>query len=129
MEMFLKVLIIDDDPILVFLLKKMVANSGLHENPITFENGQLALDFLIQDVDPDHRYIIFLDINMPVLDGWMFLRQITEVGGPEQFHIYMVSSSTDQTDVKRAMSSPYTRDYLIKPITSEKIERIKEEFS
>jgi two-component SAPR family response regulator len=129
MEESIKVLIIDDDAILVFLLEKMIVNHGLDKNPLSFENGQFALDFLMQNVEVGHLYIIFLDINMPVLNGWMFLEELSNFGEPEQFHVYMVSSSTDQSDVKRAMKSNYTRDYLIKPITPNRIETIKKKFS
>lgn len=125
MDESIKVLIIDDDPILVFLLKKMIVNQELFEKPISFENGQLGLDFLKQDFRSCNRYVIFLDINMPVMDGWMFLEELSKVGGKEQLQVYMVSSSTDKADVERAMSSPYTQDYLIKPITPEKIRSIK----
>lgn len=121
----IKVLIIDDDPILVFLLEKMIVNQELFEKPISFKNGQLGLDFLKQDFRSSNRYIIFLDINMPVMDGWMFLEEIPKIGGTEQLQVYMVSSSTDKSDVEKAMSNPYTQDYLIKPITPEKIRSIK----
>ena len=64
--------IIDDDPVFVLLFKKILLKLGKFETILNYENGQIALDDLIEKENNNEPMsnIIFLDINMPVLDSW-----------------------------------------------------------
>ena len=88
------------------------------------ENGEDALDFLksnSENVDslPDY---IFLDINMPIVDGWMFLDDYAHLKNKlsKNILIYMISSSIDPRDMTRAKQNQEIRQYIIKPVTREK---------
>ena len=87
-----------------------------------FYNGKEAIDFLInpenQNQLPD---IIFLDINMPVMDGWGFMESFVKIKPQlgKKITIYMVSSSINQDDINRAKGISDVTDYVIKPISQD----------
>lgn len=118
------VCVIDDDVVYQFLAKEEIEYTNLVEKIMFFGDGEKAISFISETLDneeieklPD---IIFLDINMSVMDGWEFLEAYTalkpRIG--KNIIIYMVSSSTDMRDVDRARSISEVSDYIIKPVSS-----------
>jgi two-component SAPR family response regulator len=117
--------VIDDDFIYQFTIKKILSNLSLPIDIIIFQNGQLALDFLTENVEnesvlPD---LIFLDINMPVKNGWQFLEDYESLHTKlkKQNQIYLVSSSIDSQDTEKAAKNKLLSGYIYKPVTKEKI--------
>lgn len=122
--------IIDDDKIYVNLVKKIIEIKHLSRNLIIFKNGKEALDYfkpilenLSENNLPD---IIFLDLNMPVMDGWEFLGEFIKIKNSfnKKITLYVVSSSINPRDLERAKSFNLVTDYLIKPIELKKFEKI-----
>lgn len=122
--------IIDDDKIYVNLVKKIIEIKKLSEDLLIYKNGKEALDYfknslenISSDKIPD---IIFLDLNMPVMDGWEFLNQFVKIKNSftKKISLYVVSSSIDPSDLERAKSFNLVTDYLIKPIELKKFEKI-----
>lgn len=120
--------IIDDDQIYVYAMKKMIEVNNLCDNLIIFDNGASALDYLKpimnnEDGVPD---IILLDINMPVMDGWDFMEEFVKLNpsAKNKVTIYMISSSVNEEDVNKAHSYSEISDYIVKPITVEKLKEI-----
>ncbi len=114
--------IIDDDNIYVNLIKKIIETKALCENLVVFNDGKQSIDYfeaLLQNLDqkriPD---IIFLDLNMPVMDGWQFLERFTKIKNKfgKVITLYIVSSSIYPEDINRAKSLETVEDYLIKPV-------------
>jgi len=122
--------IIDDDKIYVNLVKKIIEIKKLSENLLIFKNGMEALDHfkLILENATEERLpdIIFLDINMPVMDGWEFLNEFIKIKNnfEKKITLYVVSSSIDPRDLERAKSFNLVTDYLIKPIELKRFEKI-----
>ncbi len=125
--------IIDDDKIYVNLVRKIIEIKKLSENLLIFKNGKEALDYfklimgnMTEDKLPD---IIFLDLNMPVMDGWEFLSEFIKIKNnfEKKITLYVVSSSIDPRDLERAKSFNMVTDYLIKPIELKKFEKIFEQ--
>src|SRR3989338_9832965 len=96
--------IIDDDPVFVLLFKKILLKLGQFETIQNFENGQLGLDALIEKFNNNEPFpdIIFLDINMPIMDGWEFLKALEKYPFKDDLTIYMVSSYIDPTEIKKS---------------------------
>ncbi|MGY5845849.1 response regulator [Salegentibacter sp. HM20] len=122
--------IIDDDKIYVNLVRKIIEIKKLSKNLIIFKNGREALEYfqknlssLSEDSLPE---IIFLDLNMPVMDGWEFLNEFIKIKNElsKKIQLYVVSSSIDPRDLERAKSFNMVTDYLIKPIELKKFEKI-----
>ena len=122
--------IIDDDDVYQFTITKAIQKNSIVKKILVFSDGKEGIDFLIDNVAnvEDIPDIIFLDINMPIMDGWQFLEQYVKlkprVG--KKVTIYMISSSVDPIDVKRAKAMSEISDYLIKPIKSEQVKEIIE---
>lgn len=120
--------VIDDDDIHQFFAKKSIEQFSSGSNIGTFSNGLAALDNFKQlqhspDLLPD---IIFLDINMPEMDGWEMMDRLCELL-PQQSHsisIYIVSSSIAASDREKAKSYPEVTGFLIKPIVPETLESV-----
>ena len=72
--------------------------------------------------------VIFLDINMPVLDGWQFLDQFSSMGLLREFRLYVVSSSIDPADKYKASSYPVVSGYLTKPIKPAQLQALMTDF-
>jgi two-component system, chemotaxis family, chemotaxis protein CheY len=118
------VALIDDDKIFQLTAYKTIKATAITESILQFENGELALNYLKENLKnetalPDY---IFLDINMPFVDGWMFLDDYEQLksGLAKSISIYMVSSSIDPRDVDRAKQNTSVKDYVVKPVTREK---------
>jgi len=116
--------LVDDDKIFQLTASRTIKSTQLSDRILQFENGEDALNFLKTNSGnseelPDY---IFLDINMPYVDGWMFLEDFAGLKNKlaKNILIYMVSSSIDPRDVTRARQNPEVTQYIIKPVTREK---------
>jgi two-component SAPR family response regulator len=71
----------------------------------------------------DATAILFLDINMPVMNGWEFLERFNELDESikKRIKIYILSSSVDKRDMDRAKINKNVQHYLVKPLTKETI--------
>ncbi|MFV8280913.1 response regulator [Christiangramia marina] len=122
--------IIDDDKIYVNLVKKIIEIKKLSENLLIYKNGKEALDYFKNSMSSTHEDllpdIIFLDLNMPVMDGWEFLNEFLKIKNNlnKKITLYVVSSSIDPRDLERVKSFNMVTDYLIKPIELKKFEKI-----
>lgn len=124
----LTVLLIDDDRIYQFTTKKGIQVTGLSVDIISFLNGAEAFEYMQKAAQglvavPD---VIFLDINMPVMNGLEFLAAFDEIKG--QFFpavpIYMVSSSSDTNDTSTVAKYDTVKGYLVKPVQQQKFVNI-----
>lgn len=122
-----KVCIIDDDNIYINLMKKIIEIKKLSDSILIFNNGKEAIDFFLDSLDnEDNPQVIFLDLNMPVMDGWQFLQEFSKIKNKikNKIEIYVVSSSINSKDIERAKSIDIVSDYLTKPIKLDDFEKI-----
>ncbi|WP_343487794.1 response regulator [Allomuricauda sp. d1] len=114
--------IVDDDPITVFGIKKVLYDVVECDNVASFENGKEALDALLLQLEQGKEIpdIIFLDINMPVMDGWTFMEEFHKLEINKPIRINIVTSSIDPADHERWLyyrkKSMHFVDYKNKPI-------------
>ncbi len=122
--------IVDDDPIYVFATKKVMRMSGFCESFLVFKNGREALESLSAIVLEGSKMpeVILLDLNMPVMDGWQFLDEFTQIQPPHKITIYIVTSSINPEDMERAKAYEDVVNYIVKPVSEKSLYDILEDF-
>lgn len=126
------IMLIDDDEIANFIYTKIIANAHVTDNIQSFQSASEALEYIKGcengNIPPD---IIFLDINMPVMSGWDFLEEYKQIASDVKgkTSIYMLSSSVYKEDLEKARSYKEVEDYIIKPLTSEKLIEIAKSYN
>jgi CheY-like chemotaxis protein len=127
MTKFSNVLLVEDDPITIMVCDRIIKMTSFSEKVTSCENGKIALDHLlsIKESGPIPE-IIFLDINMPVMNGWDFLEELEKV--QNQFsklpRIHLLSSTVDPEDYKKAKNFALVEDFISKPLSREALENI-----
>ena len=117
-----KILIIDDDKIIRKVTSHMVKFcKPFSSDPLLFENGMEAFNYLAMEENKHIKYILFLDINMPILNGWAFLEKLEKEKLMHKKVIYLMTSSVDKEDHRKAINNKYIKNIITKPITIKKI--------
>jgi CheY-like chemotaxis protein len=117
-------LLIDDNYIDNFVTLKILENSKFAEKIVVRSSAQEAIVALqSEEVKPD---IIFLDIRMPLMNGFEFLDEYdrVEIKDKEKIKIFMLTSSLDPTDLKMSEKNKYITQLLYKPLTLKTLEEI-----
>ena len=126
----MKIALIDDDTIFKKLTKIRLRRYELGEDIITFQNGIEAVEYLkVNSKDknelPD---IILLDINMPGMNGWDFVKKFKKMklSLKKEIKLYMLSTSINPDDMTKADTIKDLRGYFIKPISESDYKDIAE---
>lgn len=122
------ILLIDDDEATNFIHEMVIRQADIAEKVVSVEGGQLALDFLSNlnennEAKPD---LIFLDINMPGMNGWEFLEKYNNLDEEKRGSIVMVmlTTSLNPDDAQKSKSYKSIRDFLNKPLTKAILENV-----
>ncbi|MGZ3932113.1 MAG: response regulator [Bacteroidia bacterium] len=125
-----KFLIIDDDAMSTLIYSAALKLAlGKEADVHCFNLPNDGVSYIKNDFkNPEKKSqtILFLDINMPILTGWDVLDLIDQMDGniKEQLIIFMLSSSIDPKDKKRAADHPLVADFIEKPLTVEKLQAL-----
>ena len=117
--------IVDDDKIFQFTLTRVINYNKQVERIINFSDGEKAIQYLTDNKVTNENIpdIIFLDSNMPILDGWQFIEEYKRIKTEikKKIVIVMWSSSINPIDTERASKISEISNYLIKPIKLEEV--------
>lgn len=120
--------IVDDDEIYQFTIKLQIEMLYPNAKVMSFGDGEQALNYVkaIENFPADCPQVMFLDINMPIIDGWDFLRELKPAidDYAEDINIFMVSSSINPSDITKANDHDLVTEYVTKPITDETLKEI-----
>ncbi|MFN3754371.1 response regulator [Flavobacterium sp.] len=133
-----KILCVDDDAITLMLCKKVIERVAFANEVHTAKNGEEAIQYFNNlatkyhnDLNLTYPKLIFLDLNMPIMNGWEFLDNYLQNSYQDLFKeakFIVLSSTIDPQDVIKAKSYPMVVDFLSKPITKEMLEILKPAF-
>ena len=121
----MKYILIDDDPIINLVHKKVIIKNDLEAEVTDFISGKKALDYLKNSNDTE-KNIILLDINMPEINGFEFLDALLKHKGIncDQFNIFILTSSLNNKDKEHANKYPILKGYLEKPLNIANLQKL-----
>jgi CheY-like chemotaxis protein len=129
---FQAIMLIDDNEIDNLINQKMIEASGISEHIFVHSGAKSAIEFL-KNMEklfkagagflPD---IIFLDIDMPLMDGFQFLDEYEKMSEELKQHaqIVMLTSSLNPADMQKAKKNQYITKFLNKPLSSETLQKL-----
>ena len=112
-----KIFLVDDQRIANMITKKMIETNGVDCDILAFEEPKNALEAL-QECPPEY---IFLDLNMPLINGWQFLENIKERFTSK---VIILTSSVDPADIEKAKNFSQVISYQTKPPKREAIKEL-----
>jgi CheY-like chemotaxis protein len=129
------VLVIDDDEPTNFFTRMILEESGCTNHIKVMQSGQEALDYLAKSEQAGcdaSRYpspdLIFLDINMPAMDGWEFLVEYRNLNVADKIIVVMLTTSLFPEDKLKAEEMPEISGFENKPLTAEKLHKVLEKY-
>ena len=119
----INLLVIDDDDINIFIIKKIVEKTGYEAKMVAKTNGSVAIDYLQELIASDQilPHLILIDINMPVLNGWEFLDAYEKLAIQNDINMYMLSSSVYENDIEKAKTYKTVKGFISKPLSIERL--------
>lgn len=130
-----RIICVDDDPLCLLLAEVTIKESNLANEIHLAESAPAAISLLKdlyskddQNLESQESFtLIFLDINMPGMNGWDFLeifeKEFQHLFG--QVRIFILSSSIDTADIIRSKQYKSVDDYIAKPLTVEVLNKLK----
>ncbi len=126
---FNTVMLVDDNDTDNFISQKIIELTGFSKKIIVKNSGKSALEYLqTNENDADNLpELIFLDINMPIVDGFVFLFEFERFSDllKNKCKIAILSSSDNKRDIERIVDNQYVIKYITKPLTEEALEEFK----
>jgi len=123
------VMLVDDNDTDNFISKRIIEITGFSKRVEVKNSGRLALDYLKanQNNPEELPNIIFLDINMPIVDGFVFLYEFEKFNDliRNKCKVIILSSSDNKRDIDKIVNNDYVIKFITKPLTETSLEEIK----
>ena len=123
-----KLVLIDDETVFHKIVQMTIGNTELSKEATYSVDGEVVLDYLEEkklesQSLPDY---IFVDLYMPLFDGWDFLNRFQKLYKSlrKNIKIYVVSSSIDPADINRSKRYPFVTTFISKPIMKDVFDQI-----
>ncbi len=123
------VMLVDDNDTDNFINKRIIELTNFASNIEIKNSGKSALEYLEKNKNDDKKLpnLIFLDINMPIVDGFVFLYEFENF--PENVKakskVVILSSSDNKRDIDKIVNNNYVIKFITKPLTEEELERVR----
>ncbi len=125
-------MLVDDNPDDNFFHERAIKQTNLTTSVVTKNTAQEALSYLKSKKTNTcpHPDLIFLDLNMPGMNGWEFLQEYNQLDKAVQSKavIIMLTTSENAEDIERA-STCFVSDFITKPLTKEKMNFVNKKYS
>jgi len=122
------VMVIDDTPEDLYITNRVILKNNFASTVLQFSMAQEALKYLQDNQSAIDKIpqIIFLDIHMPVMNGFEFLKAYDRLPDLIKQHnkVYVVSSTFDEGDIINVRKDKNAKDFFEKPLTREAMEKV-----
>ncbi|MFN8416778.1 MAG: response regulator [Cytophagaceae bacterium] len=127
------VMLVDDNEIDNLINQKMIEASGICEHIFVHSGARSAIEFLKNieklakaSIDLYLPDVIFLDIDMPLMDGFQFLEEFDKLSDMIKNHckVVMLTSSLNPMDLQKAKKNKFVVKYINKPLTQDNLKKL-----
>jgi CheY-like chemotaxis protein len=122
------VMLVDDNDTDNFISQRIIEITEFSQRIVIKNSGKSALEYLESNANNPENLpeIIFLDINMPIVDGFVFLYEFDKFPDQIKNHckIIILSSSDNSRDIDKIVDNNYVIKFITKPLTEEALEEI-----
>ncbi|QCK17002.1 response regulator [Mangrovivirga cuniculi] len=123
-------MLVDDNDTDNFISKRIIEITGFAKNVEIKNSGKSALEYIEQNKDNPEKLpnIIFLDINMPIVDGFVFLYEFEKFAEivKDKCKVIILSSSDNKRDIDKIVNNDHVIKFITKPLTENALQEIKE---
>ena len=125
------VMLVDDNETDNFISRRIIEISKFANEIEVKNSGQSALDYLTENRDNQDKIpdIIFLDINMPIVDGFIFLYEFEKFSEKvrDKCKVIILSSSDNKRDIDKIVNNNHVIKFITKPLTEHALDEVKNE--
>lgn len=121
----MRLLMVDDDPLMLMLQEQLCIQAGLHQQPVPFNDANVALSYIEQEDRPGLVFLVLLDIHMQPLNGWDFMEKISKLTLQGQLKIVIVTGTDSMYERIYGSKFAYVIDHITKPVTVEMLRQLK----
>jgi CheY-like chemotaxis protein len=123
------ILVVDDDDINLFIIKKIIEKSPFEINLTTKKDGLEALNYLKNLMKNNQKLpdILITDINMPVMNGWDLIENSVALGLLNHTNLYVLTSSVFEEDLEKSKKHPNLNGFISKPLTFDILSKLMED--
>jgi CheY-like chemotaxis protein len=124
-----RVLLVDDNETDNFISKRIIEITNFAKNVEVKNSGKAALDFLDENKETAQQLpdLIFLDINMPIVDGFVFLYEFEKFNSlvKNKCKVVILSSSDNKRDIDKIVNNNFVVKFITKPLTENALRELK----
>lgn len=133
MKTLTNIMLIDDDEVYNFICSETIKKILNITSIDTYTSSQNGLKFLAQTIEEgrDLPNVIFIDINMPILDGWSFIEEYQKISKniTQKVLIYIQSSSVYEEDIQKSKTYDVIDGFITKPLSMAQLLEIRDKFA
>ncbi|HNP18198.1 MAG TPA: response regulator [Fulvivirga sp.] len=122
-------MLVDDNDTDNFISKRIIEITKFAKRVEVKNSGKSALDYLRENQDNADELpsLIFLDINMPIVDGFVFLYEFEKFNDliKDKCKVIILSSSDNKRDIDKIVNNNHVIKFVTKPLTETSLEEVK----
>lgn len=124
-----RIVLIDDDSTTNYLNKMIIERTKIVDEVLSFDGGNDALDYFKGKINEEEEALVFLDINMPEMNGWEFLEEFITLNGKlDASKVILLTSSINPNDKQMAEDNSRVTALKSKPLSAQMLDELVNDY-